>query len=164
MQITNADRRALLDSPSKFSEGRVGYDADLITATYAWMKQLLLKLGFEHNLQRDIVYLVNTLRKTDQTSTVADLARGGLAFLRHSNRIDQSPLGPLGLLDDGFAGYAAHLIREFFWSSQSGTALVSSSGKRVRKLSSRMSMRRVLTLDEPPPSPVWAASGTACPS
>lgn len=113
MQITTADRCALLEGFRKLAKEWAGDDAALIAATTTWAAGLRLEFGFECSLGRDIFFLGDTLRKTGPTGEVAELARGGLAFLQQNNRIDPLPLGPLGLLDDAFvAGYAAHLVRE----------------------------------------------------
>lgn len=113
MQITYADRCALLEGFRKLAKEWAGDDAALIAATTSWAAELWLKFGFECSLGREIFFLGDTLRKAGPTGEVAELARGGLAFLQQNNRIDPLQLGPLGLLDDAFvAGYAAHLVRE----------------------------------------------------
>jgi hypothetical protein len=97
----------------KLTKEWAGDDVALIAATTMWAAGLRIEFGFENNLCRDIIFLGNTLRKVGPTGEVAELARGGLAYLQQNNRLDPLLLGWLGLLDDAFVvGYATHLVRE----------------------------------------------------
>ncbi|MBY0514787.1 MAG: hypothetical protein K2P78_12840 [Gemmataceae bacterium] len=112
MQLTNADRRVLLDSFRALAADRTGEPPDLIVWATTWSASLVPTFGFELSLTRDVFVLCEALRRADDEAA-ARLARGGLAYLYRNNHIDPLPLGPLGLIDDAFvAGYAAHAVRE----------------------------------------------------
>lgn len=111
MQLTNADRRVLLDSFCSLATDWGGANSDLIVWATEWTATLAPTFGFERNLSRDVFALCETLRTVD--GEAGRLARGGLAYLYRNNHVDPLPLGALGLLDDAFvAGYAAHAVRE----------------------------------------------------
>jgi uncharacterized membrane protein YkvA (DUF1232 family) len=113
MQITHADRCALLAGFRQLAEEWDGDDASLIVATTKWAAGLRLEFGFEWNLARDILFLSNSLRRGDLPGDAAQWARGGLAYIRQHNCGKEDLENSLGLLDDAFvAGYAAHLVRE----------------------------------------------------
>lgn len=113
MQLTNAERRSLLELFRRLAIGWERDDSALIAETTMWAAGLRREFGFEDNLARDIIFLSDTLRKSNRTNDVAELARGALAFLQQSNLNESPSFGSFGLLDDAFvAGYAAHLIRE----------------------------------------------------
>jgi uncharacterized membrane protein YkvA (DUF1232 family) len=114
MPITHAKRRALLAEFDQLAKKWDGNDRDLIAATTQWVAGLRLEFGFECNLARDIFFLGDKLRKAGPTNEVAELARGGLAFVYQNNCGKPNCTNSLGLLEDAFfvAGYAAHLVRE----------------------------------------------------
>ena len=112
MQLTNADRRVLLDSFGTLATDWVGENSELIVWATEWTASLAPTFGFERNLSRDVFVLCETLRR-EADDEAKRLARGGLAYLYRNNHVDPLSLGPLGLLDDAFvAGYAAHAVRE----------------------------------------------------
>ena len=112
MQLTNADRRVLLDSFRTLATDWGGKDADLIVWATGWTASLAPTFGFERSLSRDVFVLCETLRRAAD-GEAGRLARGGLAYLYRNNNVDPLSLGALGLLDDAFvAGYAAHAVRE----------------------------------------------------
>lgn len=112
MQLTNADRRVLLDNFRTLSADWIGENSDLITWASNWTASLVPTFGFERTLAGDVFVLCETLRKATDPETTR-LARGGLAYLHKNNIFDPNALGSLGLLDDAFvAGYAAHSVRE----------------------------------------------------
>jgi hypothetical protein len=112
VQLTNADRRVLLDSFRTMAAEWAGKDADLIVWATGWAASLAPTFGFESSLTRDVFVLCETLRRPADGEATR-LARGGLAYLYQNNHVDPLPLGPLGLLDDAFVvGYAAHAVRE----------------------------------------------------
>jgi uncharacterized membrane protein YkvA (DUF1232 family) len=114
VQITVAVRTTLLKEFCRLAKEWREDDAVLIAATSKWAAGLRIAFGFEDNLTRDIIFLGDMLRRTDATNELAELARGGLAFVYENNcRRDRVATNSLGLLDDAFvAGYAAHLVRE----------------------------------------------------
>lgn len=113
MQLTNADRRVLLESFRTLGTDWIGENDDLIVWATEWVASLAPTFGFEMNLSRDVFVLCDTLRKPAVDAGAARLARGGLAYLYRNNHVDPVPPGPLGLLDDAFVvGYAAHAIQE----------------------------------------------------
>ncbi len=112
MQLTNADRRVLLDSFRTLAADWGGEASDLIVWATGWTASLVPTFGFERSLSRDVFILCETLR-TAADGEAGRLARGGLAYLYRNNHVDPLSLGALGLLDDAFvAGYAAHAVRE----------------------------------------------------
>ena len=112
MQLTNADRRVLLDSFRTLATDWGGENTDLIVWATGWTASLAPTFGFERSLSRDVFVLCETLRRAAD-GEAGRLARGGLAYLYRNNHVDPLPLGALGLLDDAFvAGYAAHAVRE----------------------------------------------------
>jgi len=112
VQLTNADRRVLLESLCAFGTDCAESSAELIDWATRWTATLAPTFGFELSLARDVFYICELLR-TAADGEATRIARGGLAYLYRGNRVDQPTLGPLGLLDDAFvAGYAAHAIRE----------------------------------------------------
>lgn len=112
MQLTNADRRVLLDNFRTLSADWIGENSDLIDYASEWTASLVPTFGFERSLAGDVFVLCETLRKATSPETTR-LARGGLAYLYRNNHVDPLTLGSLGLLDDAFvAGYAAHAVRE----------------------------------------------------
>jgi hypothetical protein len=113
LQLTNADRRTLLETFRTLAHGWSGDDSKLIAWTTGWAATLVPTFGFEEGLGRDVVFLGNVLRRAEAGGETARLARGGLAYLYQHNQGETSSAGPFGLLDDSFiAGYAAHSIRE----------------------------------------------------
>lgn len=112
MQLTNADRRVLLDNFRTLSADWIGENSYLIAWASEWTASLVPTFGFERSLASDVFVLCETLRKATGPETTR-LARGGLAYLYRNNHVDPLTLGSLGLLDDAFvAGYAAHAVRE----------------------------------------------------
>jgi uncharacterized membrane protein YkvA (DUF1232 family) len=112
VQLTNSDRRDLLDSFRTLAADRIGQNADLIIWATEWTASLAPTFGFELNLARDVFVLCETLRKAADGEAIR-LARGGLAYLYRNHHVNSLTLGSLGLLDDAFVtGYAAHAIRE----------------------------------------------------
>src|SRR4051794_40996838 len=114
LQLTNADRRTLLEAISTLARGWSGDDSGLIVWTMRWAATLVPTFGFEENLGRDVFFLGNVLRVgKEEGGEAARLARGGLAYLYQHNQAETTAAGPFGLLVDSFvAGYAAHSIRE----------------------------------------------------
>src|SRR5262249_37754069 len=107
VQLTNADRRTLLESFRKLARGWSGDDAGLIAWATAWAASLSPTFGFESGLARDVFFLGDVLRKAEAGGECARLARGGLAYLNQNNPGKSSSSGPFGFLDDSFvAGYA----------------------------------------------------------
>jgi hypothetical protein len=112
VQLTNADRRALLENFQTLSAEWTGDDRELIGWVTEWTASLVPTFGFELSLSRDVLILCDTLRKANDCETT-QLARGGLAYLFRNNHIEPPKFGSLGLLADVFVtGYAAYSIRE----------------------------------------------------
>jgi uncharacterized membrane protein YkvA (DUF1232 family) len=112
MQLTNADRRVLLDNFRDLAGTWSGDNADLIAWASDWAASIVPAFGFERTLAHDICVLCDVLQRAADPETTR-LARGGLAYLYRNNYLDPLTLASLGLLDDAFvAGYAAHEVRE----------------------------------------------------
>ncbi len=112
VQLTYADRDALLGVLGQ-SEAASGLEnEEILEAVGEWVKQLTPTFGFELSLTRDVAALSRYLTTHRDDSDIADIARGALLNCLQSNKLSFPPIEEFRLLNVSFlCGYAVHEIR-----------------------------------------------------
>lgn len=110
--LTYADRdlliRVLADPKHEYHHR----DSDLLVGATSWAKRLVPVFGFEHSLIRDVTTLCRYLTQATDDAGVANIARGAIRYMLHTEAEGAIKLGRLGLIGKAFvASYSVYEIR-----------------------------------------------------
>jgi uncharacterized membrane protein YkvA (DUF1232 family) len=111
-QLTYADRELLLQAFDSLKPSSGETDDHIRKAVGEWSRGLQPSFGFELALTRDVTVLARYLTGIPGDRDIAEIARGPLLYVLHSEEVRSPIISELGLMDEAFVcNYAVYEIR-----------------------------------------------------